>query len=240
MDTRIFKASDSYLEPALEVLRRGGIIISPTTTNYNILCNAANAKAVARVFEVKQRTKLGPLPVSMPYPHYADRYVYLPEWFDRRILEKLLPGEISFVFWQKYPFPDQLTCGLKTVAVSVTTNPVMRSIVKGMDGPVAATSANKSGQPSVFVSLEKAIADLGDEVDLIIDAGPTEAEAAEWHPDRVNTIIDLTLDKPWLVRKGWVSLEQALKFFPNLETDIHAYRELLMKRASDSGIRNNI
>jgi L-threonylcarbamoyladenylate synthase len=233
MSPKFLTADDAYLEPALEILKKGGIIISPTTTNYNILCDATNPESVQRVFQAKKRTKVGPLPVSLPYPQLAREYVHIPPWFDSQILEALLPGEISFIFEQKYPFPDQLTCGLRTVSISCTTHPLMRSIVIGMEGPVAATSANLSGQGDIFVSLEKAISDLGSEVDLIIDSGPTEAQLATHVEHRSNTIIDLTFEPPYLCRKGWIPLSAVFPYFPTLNTDISEYKQRLNERISN-------
>lgn len=228
----VVSADDDYLPRAVDVLRGGGLVITPTATNYNIICDATNEQAVAAVFRVKERMKVAPLPVSVPYPELIPEYVEVPDWFDRSIFGAMLPGEISFVFWQRYPFPDQLTCGLHTVAVSVTSHPVMRSMVKGLGGPVGATSANLSGQGNVFISLERAIREVGDRVDLIVDAGPTEAELHPEHGDRVNTIVDLTFDRPRLCRPGWVSLDEVRKHLPELDTDLDEYRRLLAERAA--------
>jgi L-threonylcarbamoyladenylate synthase len=226
-------AHGSHLPKVLDVLRGGGLVISPTTTNYNLICDATNAQAVEKIFEVKKRTKFGPLPVSLPHPREAVNYVHIPGWFDQAILEKMLPGEISFIFRQKYPFPDRLTCGSHTVAVSCTTHPVFRSIVVGMGRPIAATSANLSGQGNIFVPLEKAIEDLGELVDVIVDAGPTAAEIAG-QGDRVNTIIDLTFEVPYLVRPGWVPLAEVLRYVPHLNTDVEAYQAALRQRVEHS------
>jgi L-threonylcarbamoyladenylate synthase len=228
----IIKATDDYLARAVDVLKRGGLVISPTTTNYNLICDATNESAVNRVFDVKRRVKFGPLPVSLPTPEVADRYVHIPDWVDQSVLTDMLPGEISFIFRQKYPFPDQLTCGLHSVAISCTTHPIFRSLVVGVGGPIAATSANLSGQGNIFVPLSKAIEDIGHMVDLIIDAGPTAAELVG-SGDRVNTIIDLTFDVPYLVRPGWVTLDRVARYFPNLETDTALYQQVLARRVSE-------
>jgi L-threonylcarbamoyladenylate synthase len=222
----IVSASGEYLHRALQTLRRGGLVISPTTTNYNLLCDATNRDAVARVFEVKKRVKYGPLPVSVPWPILIRNYVHLRSDADQRMLDELLPGEVSFIYRQKYPFPEQLTCGSRTVAVSCTTHPVMRSIVIGMNGPIAATSANLSGQGDIFVPLAKAMEDIGHLVDLIVDGGPTEAEIAGTG-NRVNTIVDLTFDVPWLVRKGWVAVDKLRDYLPGLVEDPRAYAAMI-------------
>lgn len=229
MTAPIVKAGE-HLAPAVEVLKGGGLVISPTTTNYNILCDATNPDAVARVFQVKERVKVAPLPVSLPEPSMIPTYVEVPDGFDTAIFDAMLPGEVSFVFWQRYPFPDQLTCGLHTVAVSVTTHPVMRSMVVGLGGPIAATSANVSGQGNVFIPLARAVEEVGDRVDLVVDAGATAAELAPDHANRVNTIVDLTFDKPRLVRPGWVSLDEVRKYLPEVDDDLDAYKALLAER----------
>lgn len=231
MTAPVLKAGPAATDEAIAVVRRGGLVITPTATNYNLICDATNAAAVERVFQVKRRVKMGPLPVSLPYPADLVEYGEVPPSFDARAFDALLPGEVSFIFRQRYPFPDQLTCGLRTVALSVTSDPTMRSIVVGV-GPTAATSANLSGQGNIFVTLDKAIADVGGEVDLIIDAGPTASESATDHPDRVNTIVDLTFDPPFLARRGWVSTEALEPWVPELVFDPARYQQELAERAA--------
>lgn len=230
----IVLADGEYLDIAVDTLRRGGLVISPTTTNYNILCDATNPAAVERVFEVKRRVKYGPLPVSLPYPAVIPEYVTLRDANDEQMLSALLPGEVSFIFRQRYPFPEKLTCGSATVAVSCTTHPVMRSMVIGLNRPVAATSANISGQGNIFVPLAKALEDVGHLVDLVVDAGPTDAEIAGGG-DRVNTIVDLTRATPYLVRKGWVPLERLRPYLPGLVEDVDEHAKLLQLELALAG-----
>lgn len=229
---RVVRADEdgSYIEIAKEILKSGGLVITPTTTNYNIIGDATRNETVERIFKVKRRTKMGPLPVSLPDSSWLSDYAEIPEGVDVKVLESFLPGEISFILWQKYPFPDQLSCGLKTIAFSVTTNPIMRSLVKAMGGPIAATSANLSGQGDIFVSLEKAIEDVGSEVDLIIDGGKTEAELHPHVNNRSNTIIDLTYEQPMLCRAGWYPLDKVIEHFPSLEMNTNIYQDRLMER----------
>jgi L-threonylcarbamoyladenylate synthase len=231
MTAPVLKAGPAATDEAIAVVRRGGLVITPTATNYNLICDATNADAVRRVFEVKRRVKMGPLPVSLPQPSDLVEYGEVPPSFDVRAFDALLPGEVSFIFRQRYPFPDQLSCGLRTVALSVTSDPVFRSIVVGV-GPTAATSANLSGQGNIYVTLEKAIEDLGDAVDLIVDAGPTASASATDHPDRVNTIVDLTFDPPFLCRRGWVPTAELAPWLPELVYNPPLYQQKLAERAA--------
>jgi L-threonylcarbamoyladenylate synthase len=227
----ILETNGPFIEQTLEVLARGGLVISPTVTNYNLICDATNPAAIDRVFEVKRRGQLGPLGVGVPRPADIPTYVHLPEGFPLTAFEALLPGEINFIFTQKYPFPPQLTCGFPTLAISVSSHRDLGEIIARYGKPIAATSANISGQGNIFVPVEKAIEDLGDEVDLILDGGPTVAQAHGEHPNRVNTVVDFTLGRPWLVRAGWVPVERVLEHFPDLDTDTEAYQRSFRERA---------
>lgn len=230
----IVKTSEPFLERTLEVLAGGGLVISPSVTNYILVCDALNEAAVKRVFEVKQRSQAGPLAVAVPTAASVPTYVHLPDGFPEGALDALFPGEISLIFNLKYPFPPELTRGLSTLAINVSSDHVFGRVVREYGKPLAGTSANISGQGNIFVSLEKAIADIGDKVDLILDGGPTVAQASEEHPNRVNTIIDFTLGDPWLVREGWVPVERVRELFPNLNTDVEGYRRAFRERMQQS------
>lgn len=232
MTAPIVRPDQEGMSRAVEILLAGGLVITPTVTNYNLVGDATNRATVERIFEVKKRAKLGPLPVSLPSPEAIRHYVEVPESFPEGALEALLPGEVSFVFRQRYPFPDRLTCGLRTVAVSVTSDRVFRSLVVGAHRPIAATSANLSGQGDIHVDLAKAVSDIGEGVDLVIDAGPTEASASPEHRHRVNTIVDFTFGEPHLCRRGWVPTDALRVWFPSLVEDEESYRDLLAKRAA--------
>ena len=111
---RIVKTEGSFLEDTRQVLESGGLVISPSTTNYILICDATSERAVDRVFEVKQRTQYGPLGIGLPRAADVPTYVELPEGFPREALDALFPGEINFIFKCKYPFPTRLTSGLPT------------------------------------------------------------------------------------------------------------------------------
>lgn len=230
----IVKTDGPFLEDTLRVLERGGLVISPSATNYILICDATSERAVDRVFEVKQRTQYGPLGIGVPRAADVPIYADIPEGFPPGALEALFPGEINLIFHRKYPFPPRLTCGLPTLSVNVSSDPVFGQIALHYGKPLGGTSANLSGQGNIFVPLEKAVADLGDKVDLILDGGPTVAAAYEAHPNRSNTIVDFTLGDPWLVREGWVPLARVREFFPNLNTDVESYKRLLRERVQRS------
>jgi tRNA A37 threonylcarbamoyladenosine synthetase subunit TsaC/SUA5/YrdC len=140
----------------------------------------------------------------------------------------LMPGPIGFIFPKRVDFPIGLTCGLKTIAVAHTDDKSLSHISRKFDAPLAATSANLSGQGQIRTSLEKAIQDIGNDVDLIVDGGLTEAEVMG-DLTKAATLIDCSLERPFLCRDGIVPVSLVQKYLPNLETDIDAYYEAMRR-----------
>ncbi|HHW39251.1 MAG TPA: threonylcarbamoyl-AMP synthase [Bacillales bacterium] len=225
------KLSDSskVIDEAVAIIKKGGLVISPTRTNYCVICDPMNEEAIKKVFHAKKRTKFGPLSLNISSVSEVNKYVYFPTNFDMNCLIELWPGELSIIFKKGYPFPELLTMGANTIAVSFQGQSVLHQILESYKGPLASTSANISGQGDIFIDLEKSIEDIGEKVDLIIDSGvPSPALSVNGH-NRSNTIIDLTFDIPFLVREGIVPTEKIKKVIPNLNEDMATYKYLLEK-----------
>lgn len=222
--------SEEVIREAAAILRNGGLVITPTRTNYNLICDPTNADAIAKVFDVKKRTKFGPLTLAISHAEQADRYVKYPEYFDRSVLQELWPGELTVIFEKEYEFPPQLTMGAHTLAVACQGESVLHSIVEAFGAPVACTSANLSGQGDIFVDLDKAVLDIGEQVDLVIDAGSESAAAELDVANKSNSIIDLTFEQPFVVRVGVISVERLSALIPHLNEDTEAYKQRLAAR----------
>lgn len=225
----VMPAGPEALAAALAALDRGELVIVPHATNYNVVCDADRADAVDAVFRAKRRVKLGPLPLCLPDVDAVDRYVDVPAWFNRDALRALWPGEVCFVFWQKHAFPARLTCGLRTVAVTVTSEPFYAALARAAGRALASSSANLSGTARGRVGLAQALEDLGDHVALAVDGG----DPADLHAPPANTIVDLTFDRPFLVRPGAVSTARVREFLPDLDTDVEAYQRRFAARATE-------
>jgi len=172
---------------------------------------------------MKKRESLSPLTLflgdSMEFPQYAYT-TPLAEF----IAKRMWPGKISFICWQKPTTPNFVTRGFGTVACTLHENAVHREIAHLVGTPLAGTSANLSGTGNVPL-VDKAIEHLGEQVDLIIDVGPSEVNDA-------NTIIDLTFNKPMLARAGAYPVREILKYLPDLIIDKNTeeYKELAKQR----------
>lgn len=227
---RIVELSDGSVQQAIGVVDGGGLVVLPTMTNYNVVCDSTDADAIDRVFRVKSRTKLGPLPLNVRGIEQLVEFALVPEDIDLSLLRRIWPTELCLIFHQRYAFPERLTCGLGTIACSQTAHPVLAAVQRGMDRPLACTSANRSGFSARVVTFEIAVEHVGDAVDLVINGGATPAALLTDERPIVNTIVDLTFSPPMLCRAGWFSLDRVRQLFPDVVVDSEAYQRRLIER----------
>lgn len=197
----VIKADEAGIARAAEVLRRGGLVAFPTETVYGLGGDARSADAVARIYAAKGRPGFNPLIV-----HVADAAAaaQIAVWSDRaERLASLWPGALTLVLplREGHGLPDSVTAGLNSVGLRVPAHPVARALLRAFGGPVAAPSANPSGQlsPTAPRHVKAGLADL------VLDGGAC-AVGVE------STIVSL-LDQPRILRPGGVSrgaLEVAL------------------------------
>jgi L-threonylcarbamoyladenylate synthase len=190
---------DSILQ-AVKLLREGQVIGLPTETVYGLAADGLNATALARIFEIKQRPLFDPLIL-----HFADEekafsvVTRVPE-MARKLAGKFWPGPLTLVLPKKEIVPDLATSGLPNVAMRVPIHPSARILLRAFGGPLAAPSANRFGRISPTDARAVQI-ELGDAVPLILDGGPC-AVGLE------STVIDLSGEKPLLLRAGGISIEE--------------------------------
>ena len=163
------------LHVAVDTLRAGGLVGMPTETVYGLAGDAANPKAVARIFSVKGRPSFNPL-----ISHVASIESAAEEGvFDERALalaEALWPGPLTVVV----PVAGSArTCelsraGLNTIGLRVPRHPLTHALLQAFGGPIAAPSANPSGKLSPTRAEDVAKA-FGDKVSIVVDGGPCSA-----------------------------------------------------------------
>jgi len=196
----IVKASESAIRAAAELLRKGRLVAFPTETVYGLGGDATNGQAVAAIFAAKGRPKFNPLIVHVPdVAHVAAHGQLTP--LAKRLADAFWPGALTLVL-AKRPgtnLSDLVTAGLDTVALRVPDHPIAQALLVETGRPLAAPSANRSGRVSP-TQAEHVDADLGSEVALILDGGPT-AHGLE------STVLDARGDTPVLLRPGAVTAE---------------------------------
>ncbi len=161
------------LNRAAALLRDGGVVAFPTETVYGLGANAFDARAVARVFDIKGRPAFDPLIVHVLDEAMLARVVSDVPTTARRLIERFWPGPLTLVLRKQPEVPGLVTSGLATVAVRMPAHPVARALLERTRSPLAAPSANPFGRlsPTRAQHVDRM---LGDRVDLIVDGGPAE------------------------------------------------------------------
>lgn len=185
---------------AVELLRAGGIVAIPTETVYGLAADVANAAAIARIYAIKGRPADHPLIVHVHDLDALDGYVAEITPALRILADRFWPGPLTVVVARGARTPLSVTGGQATVAVRVPDHAVTRAILAAFGGAIAAPSANRFGRISP-TRAEHVRADLGAEVDLIVDGGSAQVGIE-------STIVDLTGAVPAVLRAGAITPSQ--------------------------------
>jgi len=198
------RADAAAILQAATFLREGRLVAFPTETVYGLGGDATNDLAVAAIFEAKARPRFNPLIVhvrdlahaetlaafNMPAHHAAARFWPGPLTL---VLRRLPGARLSLL----------ASAGFETVAVRVPAHPIAQALLREADRPIAAPSANRSGRVSPTEAAHVA-EDLGDNVALILDDGPSPVGLE-------STVLDLSEEPPVLLRPGAVPLEALIE-----------------------------
>ena len=182
------------------MIRDGALVAFPTETVYGLGADATNDRAVAAIFEAKGRPRINPLIVHCAAAAHAREHAI----FDERassVAEVFWPGPLTLVLSRQPQSGVSLlaTAGLDTIAVRVPSHPVARDLLRRSQRPIAAPSANRSGEVSPTTPVHVAES-LGSAVPLILAGGRSEVGLE-------STVLDLTADVPLLLRPGAVTRE---------------------------------
>jgi len=191
------------LERAVQRLKEGGVVAIPTDTLYGLAADVFSHSAIDRVFAVKGRPKDLALPVLVGgWGQVREVAKNLPPQA-KALVERFWPGGLTLVVEKADGLPDQLTAGGPTVAVRMPDHPVPIRLIEGLGSPITGTSANLSGGADLL-SLAELTEQIGSLVDQVITTGPEPKGTA-------STVIDITGDKPKLLRQGAIPLESILE-----------------------------
>jgi len=184
------------IDAASSILTHGGIVAIPTETVYGLAAIALNETAVGRVFSTKGRPTSHPLIVHLSPQDDYDRWGVLNE-AATSIAAAIWPGPITLLVPRTRLVPDWVTGGRDTVALRVPAHDMTLSLLKQLGDAVVAPSANRFGHVSP-TRAEHVLADLGEDVDLILDGGPCEIGIE-------STIIECTSNNLQILRPGKIT-----------------------------------
>jgi L-threonylcarbamoyladenylate synthase len=202
METTVLAVDPAHPEPAAiadaaAVLRRGGLVAFPTETVYGLGANALDAAACARIFAAKGRPPNNPIIVHAADMETARQVVTSWPESASQLANRFWPGPLTLVLPRNTAVPDLVTAGGPTVAVRVPAHPVALALLRAAGVPVAAPSANLSGQLSP-TRAEHVLRSLNGRIDVIVDGGPAPGGLE-------STVLDLSRSPPRLLRPGLVT-----------------------------------
>jgi L-threonylcarbamoyladenylate synthase len=196
----LLQKNSENIAKAAAIISDGGLVAFPTETVYGLGADATNDMAIAAIFKAKGRPRFNPLIIHFADAESASTNVKFNE--QAKVLAKAFwPGPLTLVLKRKPACPVSLlsSAGLSTLAVRVPNHPLALALLKAAKTPIAAPSANLTAHISPTTAIHVK-ASFGNDIDAIIDGGPC-AIGLE------STVIDLSTDRPTLLRPGGTSRE---------------------------------
>ncbi|HIH20292.1 TPA: threonylcarbamoyl-AMP synthase [Candidatus Micrarchaeota archaeon] len=189
------------LDQSASVIKKGGIIAFPTETSYGLGCDATNATAIKKIYEIKGRDEANPLPIIVSDIHMAEEYCILSDKAVK-LVNAFMPGPLSIIVKKRDKLPEELSPAEKGVAFRIPAKEFARIMVQEAGVPVVSTSANFSGKSPIY-KIEELKQTFNNKIDMIIDGG-------DLPPIRPSTIIDLCQEPPVVVREGPLNSKDVL------------------------------
>jgi L-threonylcarbamoyladenylate synthase len=198
--------SAALVKEGARVLKAGGLVAFPTETVYGLGADATNVRALERLFAVKGRPRSHPLIVHLGDPSWLPRWAADVPDGASRLAKAFWPGPLTMILRRSALVLDAVSGGQDTVGLRVPGHPVAHALLVAFGTGIAAPSANRFGRVSPTTAAHVR-ADLGTDVDLVLDGGPSEVGIE-------STIVDLSAAVPRLLRPGRITraeLERVLR-----------------------------
>jgi L-threonylcarbamoyladenylate synthase len=200
---------EAYREVAA-CLEAGGLAIIPGVTNYSLVVNAANDRAVQRFYALKLRPSNRPITLLVP-PHDADRHIVVPE---RNRPAFMLLGQPIVIIGRPAPglgITPRINAGSSGLGIYWLDTPMHQVLYNSARCPIAGSSLNLSGQPMI-TRFEDAHRHFADHVDLVVQGPDCPAAGHQ------ATVLDVAHEPATLLRPGIVSAADIRALLPELRT----------------------
>ena len=138
---------ETEVENALEILRKGGVIVYPTDTIWGIGCDATNETAIQRIYELKKRHDSKSMIILLAEERDILRYVAAPDPVVFGFIEEQI-RPVTVIFEHAVGLPDNLVAEDGSIAIRIVQDEFCRHLIKRLRNPMVSTSANISSQPS--------------------------------------------------------------------------------------------
>ncbi|MBX3011174.1 MAG: threonylcarbamoyl-AMP synthase [Caldilineaceae bacterium] len=200
MNTQVLSIEASAaMATAYQQLAANGVLVAPTDTVYGVMCRFDQPQAIDQLYEVKGRPPEKAIPVLIGDATQLTQLTPLPvSPIAQALAQKFWPGPLTLVIPALATLPAVLTAGQPTVGVRLPDHPWLRALLR-QSGPLAATSANRSGEPEA-ATVDAVLAQLQGRVKLVL-ADPALDHRVQ-QPQMASTVLALTAAEPRLLRPG--------------------------------------
>jgi L-threonylcarbamoyladenylate synthase len=194
--TARWPADASHIARAAERLRAGAVIAFPTDTLYGVGARAADAAAVARLYQVKRRPAGQPMVWLVTDRVQVERFAVVSA-AATELMARYWPGPLTLVLPARTPTDGS------TIAVRAPDHDVALALLTSLGEPIASSSANPAGQPPP-IDADQVIAGWDGELDLVLDGGPCRI-------GQPSTILDLSGATPRILRQGAIPSTELIR-----------------------------
>lgn len=214
MQTELISVDPRAPEPAriqrcAQVLLRRGLVAFPTETVYGLGALADDESAAKKIYEAKGRPSHNPLITHVGSVHAARELA--PTWSDvaEALAQRFWPGPLTLVVPRATRIPRSVCGGLDAMAIRVPAHPVALALLRAVDRPIAAPSANRSNELSPTTAAH-VLRGLDGRIDVVLDGGPCSVGIE-------STVVDLSGDHPLVLRPGTITIDELRSIEPSTE-----------------------
>ena len=213
MVTEIRKLDAESVMIAKDILFSGGVVGIPTETVYGLGAIGTMPTAVNKIFEVKGRPNDNPLIAHVHKDYDLNKLVYINQKYAFDLIKKFMPGPLTLVFESKGVVCSEAVCGGSTLAVRMPSHKGAQMLLKEVDMPIVAPSANLSKHTSP-VTAKHVYDDLNGKIPLILDGGKCDGGIE-------STVLDVTGAVPRILRAGLITKEMIIETVGCCEVALH-------------------
>lgn len=200
----------AYIKKASDLINEGALVAFPTETVYGLGADGLNDEACKKIFKAKGRPADNPLILHISHISMLDNLVEAISEKHRKLFY-LWPGPMTLIFKKSKLIPEAVTAGGDTVAIRFPSDEIARALISEANTPIAAPSANISGRPSP-TKADDVYQDMNGIIPLIIDGGESNIGIE-------STVIDLSGEKPTILRPGYYTYEFLKEILPDMRLD---------------------
>lgn len=210
---------DPAIATAASAIGAHKTIVIPTDTVYGIAADAFSVEGVTALLAAKGRSRQMPPPVLIYDKAVLAGLADEVSADAQALADAFWPGALTLIFYSQPSLNWDLGETQGTVALRVPNDPLAIELLKKL-GPLAVSSANKTGRPAATTAGE-ALEQLGADVEIVLDGGsrpverPDDFEPVDAQP---STIVDCTSDRLIVVREGAISVERLREVVPSVMT----------------------